>query len=53
MRPLHFCGTRTAWCTSAHERDAYRRQGMQFAPVSPLLPQDGVPSLARDASRRS
>ena len=32
------------------ERGAYRRQGMRFAPVSPLLPQDGVPSLARDAS---
>ena len=32
------------------ERGAYRREGMRFAPVSPLLPQDGVPSLARDAS---
>jgi len=32
------------------ERGAYRRKGTRFESVSPLLPQDGVPSLARDAA---
>ena len=32
------------------ERGAYRRQGTGFVPVSPLLPRDGVPSLAEDAA---
>ena len=32
------------------ERGVYRRQGERFVPVSPLLPEDGVPSLAQDAA---
>lgn len=32
------------------ERGAYRRVGERFEPVSPQLPVDGVPSLARDAA---
>ncbi len=32
------------------ERGVYRRSGERFVPASPLLPNDGVPSLARDAT---
>ncbi|WP_185970780.1 ligand-binding sensor domain-containing diguanylate cyclase [Pseudoluteimonas lycopersici] len=32
------------------ERGLYRRDGARFVPVSPLLPQDGVPSMALDAA---
>ena len=32
------------------ERGVYRRDGERFALESPLLPNDGVPSLARDAA---
>ena len=32
------------------ERGLYRRDGARFAPVSPLLPRDGVPSMAFDAA---
>jgi diguanylate cyclase (GGDEF)-like protein len=32
------------------EKGAYRRDGGRFVPVSPLLPSDGVPSLAEDAA---
>lgn len=32
------------------ERGVYRRQGERFVQASPLLPDDGVPSLAQDAA---
>src|SRR5690606_34340875 len=32
------------------ERGVYRRDGGHFAPLSPLLPEDGVPSLAEDVA---
>jgi diguanylate cyclase (GGDEF)-like protein len=32
------------------ERGLYRRDGARFVPASPLLPQDGVPSMALDVA---
>ena len=32
------------------ERGVYRRDGERFVPVSPLLPDDGVPSVSEDAA---